>query len=231
MASQLEIDRNALSDFCERHRIRRLALFGSVLRDDFKRSSGVDVLVEFEPEQVPGLIRFWRDRARAQRAARSPARGSHYIQGPQSLRPAIASWLRRTDLRKVMIVSTCATCATTRKKACDLIAGKSRPPFDADEVLRLALSYLVQIIGKAATHVSQDRRQAYPEIPWQDIVGMRHRPVRGYFEVDQDIVWQPSRRSLDRSQQHSITYSILCPTGTKLPSDAAGAGGFRSPRG
>jgi predicted nucleotidyltransferase len=53
MASQLEIDRNALSDFCERHRIRRLALFGSVLRDDFKRSSDVDVLVEFEPEHVP----------------------------------------------------------------------------------------------------------------------------------------------------------------------------------
>jgi predicted nucleotidyltransferase len=58
MPVQLEIDRRAISDFCERHHICRLALFGSVLRDDFDPSSDVDVLVEFEPAHVPGLIRF-----------------------------------------------------------------------------------------------------------------------------------------------------------------------------
>lgn len=58
MPIQLEIDRRAISHFCERHHIRKLALFGSVLRDDFGSSSDVDVLVEFEPEHVPGLIRF-----------------------------------------------------------------------------------------------------------------------------------------------------------------------------
>lgn len=58
MPVQLEIDRSALGDFCERHHIRKLALFGSVLREDFGPSSDVDVLVEFEPEHVPGLIRF-----------------------------------------------------------------------------------------------------------------------------------------------------------------------------
>jgi uncharacterized protein len=58
MAVQLKIDRSALSDFCVRHHIRRLALFGSVLRNDFDPFSDVDVLVEFEPDHVPGLIRF-----------------------------------------------------------------------------------------------------------------------------------------------------------------------------
>jgi uncharacterized protein with HEPN domain len=76
------------------------------------------------------------------------------------------------------------------KKACELVAGKRQSDFDADEVLRLALSHLIQIIGEAANHVSHSQRQAHPEIPWQDIVGMRHRLVHGYFEVDQDIVWQ-----------------------------------------
>lgn len=76
------------------------------------------------------------------------------------------------------------------RKASELIAGKRRSEFEADEVLRLALSYLVQIIGEAANHVSQSTRQAHSEIPWQDIVGMRHRLVHGYFEVDEDIVWQ-----------------------------------------
>ncbi|MGH6898608.1 MAG: HepT-like ribonuclease domain-containing protein [Geminicoccaceae bacterium] len=65
------------------------------------------------------------------------------------------------------------------RKACELIAGKLRSDFETDEVLRLALSYLVQIVGEAANHISQTTRQAYPEIPWQDIVGMRHRPVHG----------------------------------------------------
>lgn len=58
MPVQLEIDQSAISDFCKRHHVRRLALFGSVLRDDFDPSSDVDVLVEFEPAHVPGLIRF-----------------------------------------------------------------------------------------------------------------------------------------------------------------------------
>jgi hypothetical protein len=49
------IDREAVSACCRRHHIRRLALFGSVLRDDFRPDSDVDVLVEFQPGHVPGL--------------------------------------------------------------------------------------------------------------------------------------------------------------------------------
>jgi predicted nucleotidyltransferase len=48
-----------LAEFCRRNHIRRLALFGSVLRDDFGPNSDIDVLVEFEPGHVPGL-RFIR---------------------------------------------------------------------------------------------------------------------------------------------------------------------------
>jgi uncharacterized protein len=42
-----------IADFCQRHHIRRLALFGSVLRDDFRAESDIDVLVEFEPGHAP----------------------------------------------------------------------------------------------------------------------------------------------------------------------------------
>ncbi len=52
------IPREKLVEFCRKHHIRRLALFGSVLRDDFRASSDVDVLVEFEPNHVPGFIRL-----------------------------------------------------------------------------------------------------------------------------------------------------------------------------
>lgn len=54
----LAIDDAALHAFCRRHAIRRLALFGSVLRPDFRRDSDIDVLVEFVPGRVPGLLRL-----------------------------------------------------------------------------------------------------------------------------------------------------------------------------
>jgi predicted nucleotidyltransferase len=54
----LAVDDDALDDFARRHSIRRLALFGSVLREDFREDSDVDVLVEFEPGATPGMIRL-----------------------------------------------------------------------------------------------------------------------------------------------------------------------------
>jgi predicted nucleotidyltransferase len=55
----LEIHREALAQFCQRHRIRELALFGSVLRDDFGPQSDIDVLVEFEPGHTPSFFRLY----------------------------------------------------------------------------------------------------------------------------------------------------------------------------
>jgi predicted nucleotidyltransferase len=52
----IEIRKKEIADFCRHHHISRLSLFGSVLRDDFRPTSDVDVLVEFEPGHVPGLF-------------------------------------------------------------------------------------------------------------------------------------------------------------------------------
>ena len=51
----VEIPEQAITELCRRHRIRRLALFGSILRDDFAPDSDVDLLVEFEPGATPGF--------------------------------------------------------------------------------------------------------------------------------------------------------------------------------
>ncbi len=59
MSARIAIDREKLAEFCRQNHIRRLALFGSVLRDDFRPDSDVDVLVEFEPGHVPGFIRLF----------------------------------------------------------------------------------------------------------------------------------------------------------------------------
>jgi predicted nucleotidyltransferase len=57
---KIQVSRSELSAFCRKHRIRRLAFFGSVLRDDFGPESDVDVLVEFDPNAKIGLIIFAR---------------------------------------------------------------------------------------------------------------------------------------------------------------------------
>lgn len=54
----VSLDREAIKDFCERRHIRKLSIFGSALRPDFTPESDLDVLVEFEPEHVPGLAFF-----------------------------------------------------------------------------------------------------------------------------------------------------------------------------
>ena len=56
--ARVPIPTDEVARFCRRHRIRRLVLFGSVLRPDFRDGSDVDVLVEFEPGHTPGLAFF-----------------------------------------------------------------------------------------------------------------------------------------------------------------------------
>src|SRR5271167_1487569 len=58
VAERIRIDRERLADFCRDNHIRKLSLFGSVLRDDFRPESDIDVLVEFEPGCTPGLAFF-----------------------------------------------------------------------------------------------------------------------------------------------------------------------------
>ncbi len=58
MHTPLEIPRSRIAELCRRHQVGRLALFGSVTRPDFGPDSDVDILVEFEPDHVPGLAFF-----------------------------------------------------------------------------------------------------------------------------------------------------------------------------
>jgi hypothetical protein len=56
MPVQIDVPQHRLAEFCRRHRIRTLSLFGSVLREDFRPDSDIDVLVEFEDGHAPGLL-------------------------------------------------------------------------------------------------------------------------------------------------------------------------------
>ena len=74
------------------------------------------------------------------------------------------------------------------EKALDLVLGKEKSQFDSDLTLRLSLTHLLQIIGEAARKISEEFKQQYPQIPWKEMIGMRHKVVHDYMDVDEEIV-------------------------------------------
>lgn len=82
------------------------------------------------------------------------------------------------------------------RKAVNRIRGRTRDEYDADEDLRIIIAHLIQTIGEAAAQVSPQGRARCTEIPWKGIVGIRHRIVHAYMDVDYDILWEVATRHL-----------------------------------
>jgi len=59
MIKNIFTDKEKVRDFCERHYIQMLAIYGSILRDDFDQDSDIDVLIDFMPGHVPGFFRLF----------------------------------------------------------------------------------------------------------------------------------------------------------------------------
>ncbi|MBV8516299.1 MAG: DUF86 domain-containing protein [Acidobacteria bacterium] len=88
-----------------------------------------------------------------------------------------------------------------------LVAGATRERLDDDVKLQFALTHAIQSIGEAARRISRAFIDAHPEIPWADIIGMRHRLVHDYFAINLDIVWKAATVSVPQllEQLESLT--------------------------
>jgi len=75
------------------------------------------------------------------------------------------------------------------ERAVQFTAGRSRSDLDTDEMLTLALTKLVEIVGEAAKQVSAETQDAYPAVPWSAAARMRDRLVHHYFDIDLDVLW------------------------------------------
>ncbi|MBN1665271.1 MAG: DUF86 domain-containing protein [Deltaproteobacteria bacterium] len=76
------------------------------------------------------------------------------------------------------------------REAVEFVRYSRREDLDDDRKLTLSLVKDVEIIGEAAYKVAEDTRRTLPEIPWDDIIGMRHRLVHAYFDINLDILWK-----------------------------------------
>jgi uncharacterized protein with HEPN domain len=81
-------------------------------------------------------------------------------------------------------------------EAVDLVRDRVRSDLDSDRLLNLALVRLLEIVGEAANRIPREVQQRALQIPWSEIVGMRHRLIHGYDQVDFDVLWQIVVRDL-----------------------------------
>ena len=77
----------------------------------------------------------------------------------------------------------------TARKAQSFIEGKTRASLDEDDMLLFAVVRAIEIVGEVANQISQDTRDALPQIPWQAIIGMRNKVIHTYTGIDKNIVW------------------------------------------
>jgi uncharacterized protein with HEPN domain len=76
------------------------------------------------------------------------------------------------------------------EKAVRYAGGRDRPDLDVDEVLRLALTKLVEIVGEAAKQVTEETRLEHPRVPWSAAARMRDRLIHHYFDINLDVLWR-----------------------------------------
>jgi len=74
--------------------------------------------------------------------------------------------------------------------AVDAIKDRSVEDLESDRIWALGLVKSLEIVGEAAARLGEDTRSRYPEIPWQEIIGMRNRLVHTYFDIDNEQVWR-----------------------------------------
>jgi len=75
------------------------------------------------------------------------------------------------------------------ESAAQFLVGRSRDDLDRDEMLLFAVVHAIEIIGEAASRVSPEARAGTPEVPWNAIRLMRNRLIRGYADIDPEVVW------------------------------------------
>ena len=179
-----------IADFCRRWNIAEFALFGSVLRDDFRPDSDVDVLVSFAPEANWGLVDlvdmqlelseiFGRNVDLVERSGlQNPFMRREILNSLEHpMRPPDPDLAYLWDIRKAAFQVQRFT------------LGESRESFKRNELPQMATARALEIIGEAARRVTADMQDAHPEIPWRRMVGLRNLLAHQYLAINLDVIW------------------------------------------
>ena len=188
--SNIAIPQDQITDFCRRWNVADFALFGSVLRDDFRPDSDVDVLVSFAPDarwslfdfvdmQLELSAIFGRNVDLVERSGLHNPFMRHEILNSleHPMRPSDPDLAYLWDIREAALLVQ------------SFAHGENRTAFKQNRMLQMALARALEIIGEAARKVAASTRESHPEIPWKKMVGLRNLLAHEYFRVNLDVVW------------------------------------------
>ncbi len=189
-----------LAELCQRYHVRGLALYGSVLREDFRDDSDIDVLVEFEPDtrislfDLSGLQReledaFGRKVDLVERRSLHPLNRDNILAQARSIRPEWqvvgiepARPFRREWLQLHMMIEAADALAR-------MLVGQTRETIIASNLRRSALVVPLARIGWLAGRLPENIRVTYSDVDWD---GWEERVIRlttQYWDIDWNEVW------------------------------------------
>ena len=188
--SNIALPQTQIADFCRRWNVAEFALFGSVLRDDFRPDSDVDVLVSFASGarwsladyldmQLELAEIFGRTVDLVERS------GLHNPFMRREILNSLEHPMRPTDPDLAYLWDI--------REAAQLVQsftrGENRTSFERNRMLQMALAKSLEIIGESSRKLAPKTRDAHPEIPWSKMVGLRNLLVHEYFRTNLDVIW------------------------------------------
>jgi uncharacterized protein with HEPN domain len=107
-----------------------------------------------------------------------------------------------------------------------LLLATNEGSFLKDEVLPAAVLHHLTVIGEAISRLSLELRELHPEVPWRQIIAVRHRIVHAYFDLDWQILWDAAIGDIPELRRQVLTILI---TELRNPSSIEASG--LTPRG
>jgi len=84
--------------------------------------------------------------------------------------------------------------------------GLNKDDFLKNELVQSAVIRQLEIIGEASSKISESFQKSHPELPWMDIIGMRHKLIHNYAGVRLGIVWETLERDLPELEKTILTW-------------------------
>jgi len=207
LAERLHTTPEAIADFCQRRHIIEFALFGSVLREDFRADSDVDVLVFFGPQAQHSLQRRLEVQTDLEQwlGRKVDVTEKALIKNPFSLAEIgrthrIVYPLERADLvfpgevnlsmtNQARTAAALLDMAEALESIQDFVAGRTYDDYATDRMLRRAIERELEILGEAANRVPKAFQMDHNEIDWGKIVGLRNVIIHRYDQIEDERMW------------------------------------------